>query len=468
MNDLLAFFGRLHPLWVHLPIGFLLLALVLHGLARKPKYAGIQPAVEIAFLLGAIAAVLASVTGWILSSDGEYEANTVAYHQWFGISVTILSLLLFLLIRKQKLRYVNQASLLLLLLVFITGHLGGTLTHGEGYLTKGIFSSTADSLQAKRKPIPNVQEAVVFSEIIQPIITEKCSGCHSAIKQKGGLRLDAKEWILKGGKDGKVFISGDAVHSEMYARVVMDPLDEKHMPPKGKTPLTEAETQLLYWWINSEAGFAKKTKEVAQPEKIRATLLALQSATKQMKKPDIPEGKVEPAAPSVLDTLRNEGIVVLPVAKESHYLSANFVSIQNPDNRKIALLRQIRSQLVWLKLGYAHLSEASWKIIGECKNLTRLSIEHSNLSDSSIIFLRDLTQLHYLNLAGTGVSAKGMEKLQILKALENVYLGQTRVQPNELISLQKLFPATLLDSGNYKVENLATDTQLLKAPVVKK
>ena len=39
---------------------------------------------------------------------------------------------------------------------------------------------------------------------------DKCGGCHSAKKQKGGLRMDGKEWILKGGKDGLVFVSGNA------------------------------------------------------------------------------------------------------------------------------------------------------------------------------------------------------------------------------------------------------------------
>lgn len=468
MTAMLAFFGRLHPLWVHLPIGFLLLALGLQWLSRKPRYAGIQPAVEVSFLLGALSAVFACLTGWTLSSDGGYDANTLELHQWFGISVSTISLVLYLLIRKGKQKFINNISLLLFFLVLMTGHLGGTLTHGEGFLTKGIFSSSSDSLKAKRKPIANVQEAVVFSEIIQPVLIDKCSGCHSAIKQKGGLRLDAKEWIIKGGKDGKVLISGDAAHSDLYTRIVMDPLEEKHMPPKGKTPLTEAETQLIYWWINSDAGFTKKVKEVTQPEKIHAALLALQSATIQMKKPDIPDAKADPVAQSVLDTLREQGIVVLPVAANSHYLLANFVSIQKPDNRTVALLSKIRSQLVWLHLGNAELSQASWKIIGECKNLTRLNIEHTNLSDSSMAFLAGLTQLHYLNLVGTGISAKGLEHLQKLKALENVYLGGTAVSAKDLTVLQKIFPAAILDTGNYRVEDLPTDTQLLKAPVVKK
>jgi hypothetical protein len=50
MNALLAFFGRSHPVLVHLPIGFLLLALVFQWLARKEKYRDLLPAVRISFI----------------------------------------------------------------------------------------------------------------------------------------------------------------------------------------------------------------------------------------------------------------------------------------------------------------------------------------------------------------------------------------------------------------------------------
>lgn len=467
MNALIEFFGRFHPVLVHLPIGFLLLALILQWLSRKEKYMAILPAIRVSFLLGMISAIVSCLSGWSLSLGGEYDEATLDLHKWFGISVAVFSLIGYVFSAKPSSLLKNVLSITTVVLIIITGHLGGTLTHGEGFLTKGIFTSK-DSSKSARKVIANVQDAQVFEDIIQPILIDKCGGCHSAKKQKGGLRIDGKDWILKGGKDGKVFVQGDANASELYKRIILDPLDEKHMAPKGKPQLTEQEINLIQWWISSDAGFEKKVKDVAQPAQIAPALLAMQSAAVTQKKAAIPEGTVDAVSQSVLDTLRNAGIVILPVAVNSNYLLANFVSIPKLTDRTVALLKQVRKQLVWLKLGYANLSEESWKVIGQCNNLTRLSIEHTNITDANLKYLAELKNLQYLNLVGTKVSAQGVEQLKDLKQLEMLYLGQTMINGNDLVSLRKLFPKTNLDSGNYHLEFIASDTQLLKPPPVKK
>lgn len=468
MNALIEFFGRFHPVLVHLPIGFLLLALVFQWLSRKESYRMIVPAIRVAFLLGMISAVVSCLSGWSLSSSGEYDEAALDLHKWFGISVAVLSAIGFWVSAKPPSLIKNSLSVLTLLLIIITGHLGGTLTHGEAFLTKGIFGNTTDSTKSARKKIANVQEAVVYTDIVEPIMMDKCGSCHSAKKQKGGLRIDGKEWILKGGKDGQVFVSGNPTGSELYKRVLLDPLEEKHMPPKGKPQLTEQEINLIHWWISSNAGFEKKTKEVEQPSQLMPALLALQSATVTQKKASVPDGTVDKVSQTILDSLRNAGIILLPVADNSNYLLANFVSIPKLTDQTVSLLQLISKQLVWLKLGYATLSDNSWKIIGQCNNLTRLSIEHTNITDAGLANLSNLKNLQYLNLVGTKISVQGLQQLKNISALENIYLGQTSVKANDFVVLQKFFPKTILDSGNYHVENLTTDTQLLKAPPVKK
>ena len=468
MNTMIEFFGRFHPVLVHLPIGFLLLALIFQWLSRKEKYLLLQPAIKIAFLLGMISAIVTCLSGWSLSSGAEYDETTLDYHKWMGIAVAVISIAGYWLADKPSSTIKNALSLITLVLIIITGHLGGTLTHGDGFLTKGLFTNSNDSSVSARKTITNVQEAIVYSDIIQPILTDKCVNCHSAKKQKGGLRLDGQDWILKGGKDGKVFVSGNPDGSELYKRALLDPLEEKHMPPKGKPQLTEQEMNLLHWWIASNDAFNKKVKEVNQPQQILPALLSMQSASVVMKKPSIPDEEVSKVPASVFESLRNAGIIVLPVAVNSNYVTANFVSIQKVTEETVALLQEISKQLVWLKLNYATLSDKSWKIIGACSNLTRLSIDHTNLTDAQIEELKGLKNLQYLNLVGTKITAQGVQKLKTITTLENIYLGQTTIKGNDFINLQKQFRKTILDSGNYHLENLVTDTQLLKAPPVKK
>lgn len=468
MNAFTVFFGRFHPLLVHLPIGFLLMALVLQWLCNKKKYAAIEPAVPVAFLLGMISAILSCISGWSLATGGEYEEATLELHRWMGIGVAVVSVAAYYFSRQTKLVVKSILAVVLFLLILLAGHLGGTLTHGEGFLTKGLSGITKDSASSARKTIVNVQEVQVFNDIIQPVLLDKCGTCHSAKKQKGGLRLDGQEWILKGGKEGKVLTLGNAEASELYKRILLDPLEEKHMPPKGKPQLTEQEIALLHWWISSNAGFDKKVKEVEQPASLKPALLAMQSAAVTMQKPAIPDEPVEAAAPAILDTLRNAGIVVLPVATNSNYLLANFVSIPEISEKTVGLLQLISKQLVWLKLGYTSLTDKSWQLIGQCNNLTRLQVDHTNLTDASVRYLTSLPKLQYLNLVGTKITAQGVQQLKGMAKLESMYLGQTMVKGNDITVLQKLFPKVQIDSGNYRVENLATDTQLVKAPPAKK
>ncbi|MBV9988830.1 MAG: hypothetical protein JO301_14220 [Chitinophagaceae bacterium] len=462
MSRLIEFIGPFHPVLVHLPIGFILLAILFQWLSLRERYAGLAAAVRLTYLLGAISAVLSCLTGLALSSGGDYDPSTLQWHKWFGIGVAVISLVGYWYASKPFSLQPRLISIAVLVLLVITGHLGGTLTHGEGFLTKALAVKT-DSGQGTKKTIANTQEAVVYSDIIQPILTEKCGGCHGAIKQKGGLRLDAKDWILKGGKNGQVFHSGDASGSELYRRLVLDPLEEKHMPPKGKPQPTEQELNLIQWWINSGAGFDKKAKDVQQTAVIAAALQSLQHQ-QQAVQSLIPAEKVDAADPALLDRLRKAGIAITPVAINSNYLQASFVSIPKPDDSLIALLADVRKQLIWLRLPAATLTNEGWKKLTANTSLIRLNIEHSNITDALLPMLNQLTRLQYLNLVGTKITSTGVQQLKMLTGLKEIYLGQTMVSQQDLVALKQAFPKTAIDIGGYQVSSLATDTQTLHPP----
>src|SRR5579863_9860844 len=97
---MLQFLGHLHPVLVHLPIGILLLACLFLWQSRKERYAHLQPAINIILLLGMISAIVSCITGYILSQTGDYDEDTVNLHQWMGISVAVVSVLLFYFRRK--------------------------------------------------------------------------------------------------------------------------------------------------------------------------------------------------------------------------------------------------------------------------------------------------------------------------------------------------------------------------------
>jgi uncharacterized membrane protein len=139
--DVDALIGHLHPLLVHLPIGFLLIAIFLDLAAYRSSWAAYRPAVPLTLLLGFIAAGLSCISGYVLSLSGDYALQSLSLHQWGGVVVAGWSgLLCWIQPWLAKSNWKNRGSvftsLLVLLGVFLayTGHQGGSLTHGSHYL----------------------------------------------------------------------------------------------------------------------------------------------------------------------------------------------------------------------------------------------------------------------------------------------------------------------------------------------
>jgi len=453
--------GHLHPVLVHLPIGILLLAGLFQLLALKPKYASLHAAISIALFWGMISAILSCISGYLLSQSGDYDEELVDTHKWFAISTASVSLIAYLFNRWEN-EFAKWVILLMVPLIIVTGHLGGSLTHGTDYLTKG-FSKKDSTAEKEIRPIADVQEANVYADIIQPIFENRCYGCHNKSKKKGKLRLDEPAFILKGGKDGKVVKPGNADESDMMKRLLLPRNDEDHMPPKEKPQLKDNEIALLHWWIATGATFDKKTKELEQPEKIKPVLLALQKEVKKLL-PDLPQTPVEQADEKAVQKLKDRGIIVFPVARNSNYLKANFVTVDSVSYNDVALLLAIKKQLVWLNLSQKKIPDSLLVSIAQLTNLTRLQLDNTRITDKALVPLQSLVNLQYLNLVGTGVTAQGVIQLKNLPKLQALYLYKTFISSLDWPVLKSNFPKVTLDTGNYYVPILETDTTIVKPP----
>ena len=464
MNSLI---GRLHPLLVHLPIGILLVAILLEWLSRKERFRLVQPAVRILLLAGSIVAVASCVTGYLLSLHGDYQEDILSLHLAMGISTAVVSTGLFFIYRvpsKMARKIYNGGCIALFFILSITGHLGGSLTHGSTYLTDVLpsplrqwFSENANEV----REIVNVQDALVYADIIKPILEEKCKACHGESKQKGGLRLDLPENILKGGKKGKTIVVEKPFESEMIKRIYLPMSHEHHMPPKGKPQITPAEVQLLQWWIGQGAKFDKKVTDLAQSETIKPILASLQSSDPEktiFANVGIPEDAVNKVPDSVLVSLRNKNITVVPVTRQSNYLSVSFTAAPEATEETVSLLQPLARNIIGLKLGNTKITDKALKTVGKFENLIRLALEHTAITDSGLHELKDLRQLQYLNLVGTPVTAKGIMELQSLKKLKRVYLYKTSIEEKDWSLLKEKLPGVLLDKGGYEVPTFADDT----------
>jgi hypothetical protein len=460
------FIGRFHPVLVHLPIGVLLLALLLQWLSINPRYALNHAVIKVIWWIGVGGALLSCVTGYLLSLTADYEEDLVDIHMWLGISVAVFSTFVANRIFVRRFNVFSKAiSFLLFLIVVITGHFGGVLTHGSDYLSAGLFEE--EEQDVTRKPIANVQEAVAYTDVIQPLLEAKCYGCHSARKQKGKLRLDSPEWINKGGKNGDVIVSGDPDGSELVKRLLLPPEDEHHMPPRQKPQLRESEIELIHWWIGNGSSYDKKVGEINQPDKIKPVLASLEAKNSKERKLMrlMPEEPVEAASEKVLQALKAKGVIVMPVAAGSNYLTANFITAASFSDKDMQLLAPLKKQLVNLKAGNTKLGDEAMKTIATFNNMMFLQLNNTGITDAGVAYLQALKELQSLNLVNTAVSYQGLANLKQLKNLRHIYVYNTKITSAHYSVLKKQFPEAVIDTGGYRLPALASDTVYVTKPL---
>ena len=102
-------------------------------------------------------------------------------------------------------------------------------------------------------PTLTADQSAFFENKIRPILASQCLKCHSAAegKVKGGLALDTREGVLKGGDSGPAVIPGNPDKSPLIRAVrYTDP--NLQMPPKGEK-LTDAQVADLVAWVKMGA-----------------------------------------------------------------------------------------------------------------------------------------------------------------------------------------------------------------------
>ncbi|HEV2482418.1 MAG TPA: DUF2231 domain-containing protein [Puia sp.] len=472
MAAFFTFIGRLHPVLVHLPIGVILLALLLEYLSGRPKYAGMKPAADLTLGLGVLCAIASCCTGLLLSHSGDYDQDLVNIHMWLAIGLTVITAVLYgKLNGRAATRDTKLLSAASLVLIFLTGHFGGSLTHGPGYLTTDL--SPKPPVPALH-PVADVQHAVVYTEMVQPVLHDNCYGCHSAGHVKGGLRLDAPDNMLKGGKDGAILTPGASL---LMKRILLPLDDDHHMAPKEKPQLTTAEVKLLKWWIANGASFDKQVAQIPQSGDIQTVLAAFHDGTagptsagnapSNVADSDMPGTPVKPAPAEVVKRLAAAGALVLPISTGSNYLTVSFPN-DTIGRDALAALPLIREQLVELKCSDLPVGDEIINIAAASPHLVRLWLDHTRITGKPLGQLDTLAELRYLNLTGTAVDEAAVRTLTKAKKLKEIFLYQTNVPKSSWPALQAAFPHTLLDSGGYQLPKLTTDTAVVRPAPQKK
>jgi uncharacterized membrane protein len=275
--DFIYFLGRFHVLVLHLPIGMIVALFVLEYLSRKERWRYLDAASPYLWGATAISALVTVLLGFMHFAEGSFTGASGDQHRFFGtITAVIATGVAFLRVSSFASTYKPlffPASLVLLVLVSITGHYGGNLTHGSTFLVE-YAPQPIRSLAglAPRRTITSVSAADPFADVVGPMFQERCAGCHNEDKSESDLVLTSYAGVMRGGESGRVVVAGNTDLSELLRRISLPHDDDEFMPAEGKTPLTDQQVEIIRWWIAAGAPNGGTIGALQVPDDMRETL----------------------------------------------------------------------------------------------------------------------------------------------------------------------------------------------------
>ena len=158
--------------------------------------------------------------------------------------------------QRPKLQFVQPATAVLSL---ILGALGFFETLS---FELGVSAAAPATIASATALTP--QQTEFFETKIRPLLTKNCYKCHSSesLKVKGGLLLDTRDGLLKGGDTGPAIVPGDPDKSLLIKAVRYTDADLQ-MPPKGDK-LSNHQINDLVTWVKMGAPDPRTGKPVAK------------------------------------------------------------------------------------------------------------------------------------------------------------------------------------------------------------
>lgn len=445
-NDILLWFGKLHPLVLHFPI-VIGIAIVIYFLFFQHK--ALEENTEKFILVGnALMASMVALLGLFLSKQDAYDNDTLNLHKWGGLSITLISWLL-IYIKKFATNYKKIIALGYLLVLLFFTHQGALLTHGENALSM---------------PVPEVKVAeevktvdsslTVYEKAIAPILSQKCVSCHGPEKVKGQLQLQSPELIIKGGKNGSILNGIQNEEAQILQRIHLPNTDEKHMPPIDKLQLTLEELTLLNKWVKAGGNFTKKISELAKTDSLAILAMAYKAPAKG-------SGDKKNTAPD-LKEFNSNYLTVNYLFSGSEEIEVNFFQGSFYKIEQLKNLEKIKDKIVSLNMQGMPITKEDLAIILQFTKLKKLNLNYTKLTLNDLQPLKSINSLMNLSICGMDVNQNTLTKF-----LEKAPFTEINIWTNH--SSKKEFQQ--LSASNKKVkiiigDNLDAEIIKLTSPII--
>jgi len=433
---LMQFFGRLHPLSVHLPIALLILVPLLELVGRTRRFSYLLPASGFVLGVAVIGAIAAASLGWCLARSGGYSGPLVTQHMWAGILTAAGAWSCWRLrVRVDTTnapRIYTVTLIATVALISFTGYRGGQLSQGENHLTEympaplAALLGVSNSIEVPANS-PNGGPATFYGARIQPVFANHCVTCHGRNKHKANLRLDSFEAAMHGGKHGPVIKAGDIKGSELFRRITLPQSDDDFMPAERR-PLSASDVSLIEHWITAGASGTigsdaihdsgptnASVAEVSFPDSDPGTVAKERAGIASILAP------LQQRLPNVLDyQARSSADIVVNAA----WMQAKF------GDDDVASLAPLADRIVAADYSNTAITDASAHGIASMKHLRVLKLMHTHLTDAGVQSLSSLNELESLSLFDTPVTAAALAPLARLPKLQRIYVSGTRISAN--------------------------------------
>ncbi|MBL9150332.1 MAG: hypothetical protein JNM94_16715 [Phycisphaerae bacterium] len=409
--------GRLHPLFVHFPIGLVFAAAALELWRVVRREPGMHPATPALLVAAALTAVASTASGWFNAAH-EYaneQTDALFWHRWIGtLSAAILVAVAGLAWRARSSTVLGSGqaagrlgAIVAAFLVAVAGHIGGELVRGEGYVLEGfvrLVPTNGSAAAAAPAALPTDPRERFFVERVQPILAAHCVECHGPKKQKGGLRLDPIDAAFVGAPDALSIVPGNPDDSELLIRVLLPAADADAMPPDGER-LTPGDIDAIRTWIRDGAAYPASAGGAAPAPATRSSAF-------------------DDAATAVAA----RGGSVLRVAGDDRGVMVNASTASTPwTDDDLALLAPIADEIVELNLARTSITDAGLAGLPPMPRLSTLRLDHVALTDAAAAAIRRLDALETLNLVGTKIGDGGFATIADHPRLRRVYVFESGV-----------------------------------------
>lgn len=389
MEEIVKYLGNFHPVILHLPIGAFLFTLVLFAYQKFTKIKLTVP-IRLGLIFSFISAVISSILGFILQFYGDYDNSLVNFHMWLAVITTLLIGLIYFLHKKnENNKYIAHSFVSAVIFLTVTGHYGGSITHGKDYLKLPELNQTVRFV--------SYDSIHVYNDVVSSIIDSKCVKCHNMSKSKGGLMLTSQVEINKGGDNGKIFLANNSSDSKLYTYLNLPINDKMHMPPDGNSQLTENEKNIVKMWIDSGAQFDGFTK-IAGDDYSNEILNYL---------PPLVASVVPPSKNSLINLIENDFRI------ERISIESNFID---------------------LKYDGTSFGSKQWNLLLKVsQNIQRLDLSNIDFSKINSAKLKKLKNLKYLNLTNTNFNSGDL--YNIPETVQILILSKNNIEPKNLLDI---------------------------------